>query len=91
MSRVYVDSIAMQNMRGNKRLTIKLEEINMKATYEVISSGSKGIMKSGTTGIPNSQSGNIYVSREIFGHKLNSVISDAQTSTSSPQVLNWES
>ena len=84
--------------RGSKRLRIRPGEIDMKATYEVISTGSKGRihtlpryigsnMKLGTSRIANNQSGNIYVSREISGHKLHPFIIDAQTSTSSPQVL----
>ena len=85
--------------KGSKRLRIRPGEIDMKATYEVISTGSKGRIHTlpgyigsnklhlGTSRITNNQSGNIYVSREISGHKLHSFIIDAQTSTSSPQVL----
>lgn len=38
------DSIAIQGMRGSKRLRIRHGGIDVKATYEVISAGSKGNM-----------------------------------------------
>lgn len=46
------DSIAIQDMRGSKRLRIRDGEIDVKATYEVISAGSKGNMKFRNYGDP---------------------------------------
>lgn len=72
------DSVAVQDMRGNRNLRLGPGEIDTEATYEVILAGSKGGIQHGNlklgTGILNSQSGNIYLDREIFGHKLSSFI-----------------